>query len=501
MKSEEIIKDILSKDESVMLEFENSINKDAIAKTVCGFLNSSGGQLLVGVNDDKTVCGIKHVKEQADFLSRYLVNAIVPAAPIMVSEERFNGYEIILIEVYAGSRQPYVFSGSIYYRRDAKTVKATSDEISRLIHDRQKSELHWERQFLPFADLGDLDESEIRTTIRESIKNGRSTIEDENEIEKFLISQNLYENGHITNAAMILFGKEPRKFLPQSGVRLAVFKGPKTSNEFLHDYPFEGNLFKNIEKITSFFDVNIATKSRFSDTNWKRSDSTFPRLALREGVLNALIHRDYSTISSSALIGFYPDRLEITNYGVLPGDLTLADLKINHLSLPRNPDIAQICFLRGWIEKIGRGTLKIIDDCKDKGIAIPHWQIAGGATTLVFPGVTVIGQPSDGDNEGESDGIKEVVTYEIKNGEDEGVIEGLTDGVKEELRRAVAIIVDSPGLNTNVIAKSIGKSIPTTERYISILRQLGIIERKGASKTSGYHTSERIKKKLDTYKK
>jgi ATP-dependent DNA helicase RecG len=69
----------------------------------------------------------------------------------------------------------------------------------------------------------------------------------------------------------------------------------------------------------------------------------------------------------------------------LPDELKLADLKINHLSLPRNPDIAQICFLRGWIEKIGRGTLQIIDDCREKGVAVPSWHTAGGTTTLVFP--------------------------------------------------------------------------------------------------------------------
>ena len=335
---------------------------------------------------------------------------------------------------------------------------------------------------------------------------GRSTIE--NEIEKFLISQNLYENGQLTNAALILFAKEPLKFLPQASVRLSVFQGSKTSNEFLYDSVFTGSLFSNINKITSFFDVNIAILSKFNDNSWKRSDAGFPRLALREGLLNALIHRDYSSFSSSVLIGFYADRLEISNYGTLPDELKLADLKVNHLSLPRNPDIAQVCFLRGWIEKIGRGTLKIIDDTKDKGLSVPSWHTRGGATTLVFPGVTVTRHAgtkiSDGDNEGvsggDNDGVRAIVNEDLNEGDNEGVSEGVTKAIQLELERVLRIIVDKPGVNASEVTDKIGKSLATTERYISLLRQSGTIERKGAARNSGYYPSARTVKKLNAYK-
>lgn len=508
MKSEQIIKDILTKAEGSVLEFKESINKNVIAKTVCAFLNGSGGQILIGVKDDKSISGVKNAGDQVDFLSRFLVNVIVPAAPIMVSLERANDLDLILVEVYSGSRQPYIYSGSIYYRRDDKTVKATSDEISKLIHDRQFSEMHWERQTSPNAELSDLDETEIKNTIRESIKIGRSTIQDENEIEKFLISQNLYENGHLTNAALILFAKDPLKFLPQASVRLSVFQGSKTSNEFVYDSVFSGNLFSNINKITSFFDVNIATQSKFNDSSWKRSDAGFPRLALREGLLNAIIHRDYSSFASSLLIGFYPDRLEITNYGTLPNELKLSDLKVNHLSLPRNPDIAQVCFLRGWIEKIGRGTLKILDDAKDKGLAVPSWHTRGGATTLVFPGITVTrhagSKLGEGDNEGDSEGNRDIVSAiiasDLNEGDSEGNNEGVTKTIQQELERVLKIIIDKPGINAGDISRYISKSLATTERYISTLRQTGTIERKGVARNSGYHPTAKTLKKLESNK-
>ena len=99
-----------------------------------------------------------------------------------------------------------------------------------------------------------------------------------------------------------------------------------------------------------------------------------------------MMHRDYSNVSGSATISIYPDKLEITNYGELPKELKTSDLKRNHLSLPRNPDIAHVSFLRGWIEKIGRGTLKIVEDCKEAGMREPRWTSKSGFTTLTFFG-------------------------------------------------------------------------------------------------------------------
>lgn len=504
MKSEQIIHDILQQGEGVQLEFKATLNREAIARTVCGFLNAEGGQVLIGVKDDKVVTGLNNIQNASTELERYLVTSIVPAASIMVSIEEFEGKSLLLVEVWGGTRQPYIYNGSIYYRRGEHTVKATSAEISGLIHKRQSDEMHWERQSVPTMDLLDLDQQEILRGIREINKSGRGSLFAEDDMEGFLNAQNLYQNGILSNAAVILFGKKPTKFLPQCRVRLTVFKTSKISDEFYYDLILEDNLFAIIEKITNFFDVNVATKSRFKDEDWKRTDISFPRMALREGLLNALIHRDYSNFSSSALIAFYPDRLEMSNYGGLPGDLKLADLKVNHLSLPRNPDIAQVCFLRGWIDKIGRGTLKIMQDCKDKGLEAPSWHTGGGATTLVYPGVTVTryssNADSEGDNDGDSDGVNEVLDKDLNDGVSEGVIDGVTDGVKEELKKLIRLVVHKPGLNTTSIAKTIGKSVPTVERYISILRSTGTIERKGVSRTAGYHPSGRTMRKLSRKK-
>jgi len=210
----------------------------------------------------------------------------------------------------------------------------------------------------------------------------------------------------------------------------------------------------------------------------------YPKQALREGILNALIHRDYSSVSGSVLIAVHPDRIEITNYGTLPIEIKPSDLKKNHLSMPRNPDIAHICFLRAWIEKLGRGTLKIIDNCKEYGFNEPKWISKAGTTSLVFSGIETIISKDDG------------VSDVVNDGVNDGVIDGVSDGVKDELINVTKIIAVNEGIKTSDIAKKLGKTKPTTERYIIVLRKTGIIERKGSFKTGGYYLTDKVKEQI-----
>lgn len=122
--------------------------------------------------------------------------------------------------------------------------------------------------------------------------------------------------------------------------------------------------------------------SDFRSNKWQREDyPIYPMSALREGVLNALVHRDYN-LTGSTLISIAPDSLQISNPGGLPPGLTTADLKRDHPSLPRNPDIAHILFLHGLIEKVGRGTQRILEDCRAARLRDPKWQFSEIETKL-----------------------------------------------------------------------------------------------------------------------
>ena len=146
---------------------------------------------------------------------------------------------------------------------------------------------------------------------------------------------------------------------------------------------------------------------------WKRSDFRFPEKALQEGVINALMHRDYSSPSSSVAISIYPDRFVISNSGHLPDGLKPSQLKKSHRSHPVNPDIAHIVFLRGLIDKLGRGTLKVVEECREAGLRDPEWRDNVEGVTLTFFGPKLLPAKrdkgdgtNDGTNDGANDGIK-----------------------------------------------------------------------------------------------
>ena len=484
MTTDQLIKDIIKTGESEQLEFKVSVRNETIGKVVCSFLNGIGGQILIGVDDNGKIIGIKKAENISAQLQSYLSKEVVPEAPVTVSVEQYQEKEILSVKVWAGSKQPYVFDGSIFYRKGSQTVKASSKDISELIHNREQAQIHWERQIVLNAELDDLDLEEINLTIEASIKNVGIKEIMKDPID-FLSYYGLFTNGNFTNAAIVLFAKSPAKFLPQCRVRLSYLQEGKTGSAFKDDRLLEGNLFKNLNAITDFFQNHLEIRRTFSNKEWQRSDDLqYPLVALREGVLNALVHRDYSNVSGSTSIIIYPDKLEITNSGQL--SLRPSELKKSHLSMPFNPDIAQIAFLRGYIEKIGRGTLKIIDACKKAGLKTPLWSDESSAVKLTFFNNYDL-RKFEGLNEGLNEGLIDSAIA--------GYYQGISENVKDRLKDVLEVINKNEGVRTNEINKNLNIPTSTLERYIKQLRDVGLIEFRGSSRTGGYFVQPAIKKK------
>jgi len=491
MKEEQLIKDLIKQGEGEQLEFKESVLKEDIAKVLCSFLNGKGGRVLVGVNNNNEPAHISNAEKAVQQLKVYLLSAIVPDAPFTISIEKIEGNDLIILKVYGGSKQPYLFDGSIYYRVANKTVKATSQQISELIHGRQKSELHWERQPCLGVDLTDLDQKLILSVIKESRDNHRGNFEGNNVID-FLSHYGLFQNGSFTNACVVLFAKTPAKFLPQIRVQLTEYAEGKTDNALLRNEVFEGNLFSIHDKLERYIE-NLGIRSVFDKNQWKRIDFKFPPKALQEGVINALMHRDYSKHSSSVAISIYPDRIVISNSGNLPNGWKDSDMKKDHRSVPHNPDIAHIVFLRGLIDKLGKGTIKLLDDCKKEGLKVPVWVNNTDGVTLTFNGPKALATKKETNrNDGVSDGVSDGVNRLIDDGVSDGLIDGVSDGVKVEIIKIVELILTKEGANALDIATKRGKSKPTIERYLRTAKEVGIIEFKGAPKTGGYYLTKKM---------
>jgi ATP-dependent DNA helicase RecG len=243
----------------------------------------------------------------------------------------------------------------------------------------------------------------------------------------------------------------------------------------LFDRLLEGNLFRNFKSAYEILETYIKKSIVIDEVI--RKEKSFPRLALREGLMNALVHRDYSLISGNLSIEIFSDKVEIINSGELLSQIKVADLKKEHSSYLRNPDIAKVCFIRGLIEMLGTGTIRMVTDCKEHGFQEPDWISENSTTKLIFPGIS---------HQISSEGVNEGVNEGVFQG-----IEGVKEGVKDELVFIINILSKKPLQRANEIAKQLDKGISTVERYLKILKEKELIEFEGAPKNGGYRLKSR----------
>lgn len=386
--NEEFLDTILAGGESAKVEFKSdATNLDAIGCAVCSFLNGpEGGTLIVGVGENRHVVGVSEPDVKAKQIQRHLFNHLSPKAPCSVSVSNVGRKSVLLISIPVGQEQPYVFADQIYIREGTRSRRATAEEIITLIKQRAARPINWERHTAPGAELSDLDEKLILETATFAAKRGLK-LKNAGDPMEVLRQLNLAGAGYILNSAIVLFGKQPQQRFPQTRVRTAVFEKDK-SGDFIDRRDFEGNLFVLLEAIETFVKTHVPVAAKFIPGQMSREDKpAYPYNALDEGILNALMHRDYATFTGGVAVNIYPDRIEIWNSGRLPPGLTIADLKRDHPSLPPNPDIAQAVYLRGLIEKVGRGTEKILGECRAAKLPTPVWKESPvGITLTLFSG-------------------------------------------------------------------------------------------------------------------
>jgi predicted HTH transcriptional regulator len=223
------------------------------------------------------------------------------------------------------------------------------------------------------ATLKDIDVEVLKKFIRRA-QAKRNFPFDESEYLDVLLHLNLMEEGRLTNAALLLFGKQPQKFVITSCVKCCQFYGNETVRPIPSLHIYEGTLFELVDKTASFVMSRIDATVSGRDTS-VLADVTpeIPLQAVTEAVVNAICHRDY-TSNGSVQVMLYKNRLEIWNPGQLPYGLTPALLKTKHKSLPLNPLIARPLYLYGSIEQVGTGTEMLVKKCVEQGLRAPDFE-------------------------------------------------------------------------------------------------------------------------------
>jgi len=395
----EKIKEILHLGEGPDIEFKARCpDADAIGPVVGGLLNSSaGGFIVCGIDESGEVTGVDDAGALVKTLEHALEKDLSPATLVEIHVQNMQDKDLIVIEVPAGRDPPYAYQNSIYKRTRGETQKADVETIRDLVFRRQVEPERWERRFSSADPDTDLDYKEIETAINSISETERLQLD--NHILpaiSFLEKLSVFKYGRLTNGGDVLFTTNPAIRNPQIRVRAGRFTTNKTDDKYQDLKSFEGPLVPLLDDVLGFIQRNTPTSSDFTTDDLKRQDtSLYPPVAIREGLVNAFAHRDYSNFSGGIIISIYPNRLEIENTGAFPPGVTPETLAKGHVSILRNPDIAHVLYLRGFMEKIGRGSILIMSACTERGLPIPKWeQTEQGVrlTFFAFPGTQEITQ-------------------------------------------------------------------------------------------------------------
>ena len=392
MTSEDIRK-LLALGEGQRIEFKSTCGPvAALGKVVCGMLNTSGGYIVCGVTDDHVVSGVSLKEGQLATLERQLHDGLSPKALVSVEELQLQQKTVVVIEVPAGQDVPYAFQDVFYIREGDRDQRADAETIRDMVMRRQIAPERWERR-LSVANLEtDLDTDEVFRAVRDAQRGDRAWFRDAGNAEMVLEDFSAAKYGRLTNGGDVLFSLNSARRLPQTRLRAYSYNSDKAGDKFADMTSFEGPAMTLFEQAYSFIVRNTRTISRFIKGNPVRQDSPlYPEAAVREALINAFAHRDYSSASGGIAIHVFPRRLEIWNSGSLPPGVTAETLGRGQLSVLRNPDIAHVLYLRGLMEKAGRGSVLMVQACENNGLSAPKWQSdenLGVTLTFFAPEVT-----------------------------------------------------------------------------------------------------------------
>ena len=376
------------------VEFEEHANADAVGVNVCALLNARGGYVICGVGDGGETTGVP--PKAARELEARLVEGLVPKTLVSVEAHEVEGKTVLVVEVPAGKDVPYAFENQVYVREGKRTLQAGIETIKDMVMRRQGEPERWERRFST-ADLErDVDGDEVMTVVHAAGDRGRIRFHDDADIQGVLQDLAVARYGRLTNAGDVLFTTTPELRNPQVRVRAVCFTADKADDTYRDQKSFGGPLVRVLEEVYRFIVRNTPTLVHFRGGELARENvPLYPPDAVREGLVNAFAHRDYADYKGGIAVHIYPHRLEIWNSGSLPKGVTPAKLAHGHISVLRNPDIAHVLYLRGMMEKVGRGSLLIRDRCAKHGMPPPEWisSAARGVTlTLRAPEGETIGK-------------------------------------------------------------------------------------------------------------
>lgn len=351
--------------------------RDEYLEYISAFSNAEGGKIYIGINDKGVVVGISDYEKLLVNLPNKIKDLVGVLCEVNHLIEGDKHYIEIVVNQYS---VPISYRGKYYIRSGSTTQLLNGTSLNDFLL--KKTGLNWDEVVEPSASIKDIDESAIEYFKNSANVSGRlSFLKEDNDYLNILKNLRLVDdNNNFKRAGLLLFGKDPLKYFTTAFIKIGKFGD--SGSELLSQDVIERNVFEQADAVLEILDKKYFQKS-ISYEGLQRIETTeYPYPAIREILLNAIAHRVYQTTPITVRI--YGDRLEIWNLGTLPKELSAEDLKQAHSSYPRNPLIAQVFYKGGLIESWGRGTIKILEECKKHDLPEPEIKEVGGGVQVIL---------------------------------------------------------------------------------------------------------------------
>jgi len=379
---------LIAAGESETLELKRSTAQLRRAgETLCAFLNGRGGHVVLGIAPDGRVVG-QEISDKTRREIAAMLDRFEPPSPVTVELVDLPGRGLQIIVLAAPAQEqarPFTFAGRPYQRVQTTTSVMRQDRYEELLLARAHVRRRWENQPAVDVALEDLDREEILRTREAAIRHRRISAGTSAGVGDILDRLGLRRSGVLTQAAQVLYGTRFLPDYPQGMLKMGRFRGTKITGDILDNRQEHLHAFAIVREAMAWLDRTLPLAAHFPPGEIFREDRLpVPPEALREVLLNAVMHRDYSVPGSYVAVAVFDDRIEVRSSGGLPRGITAASLMTSHKSVLRNPLIAEAFHRTGAVEVWGRGTNRVIEACERHGIDAPTFEAEGLSVTVTF---------------------------------------------------------------------------------------------------------------------
>lgn len=361
--------------ESQNIEYK-SIWKDEYLKWICGFANAQGGTIFIGKDDNGSVVGVNNAKKLLEDLPNKITTILGIVAEVNLHETEQGDYIEIVVEPQPN---PVSCRGEYHYRSGSTKQELKGAALDKFLLGKQGK--HWDGVPVPHVTVTDLKQETFDFFRKKGVKSNRiseDVLTDSNEL--LLNNLKLTDGDYLKRAAVLLFHPDPEKFVTNAYVKIGFFE---SDSDLRFQDEVHGNLFEQVEKTMELLFTKYIKAMISYDDIYRIETFEYPKEAIREALLNAIAHKDY-TGATPIQISVYKDKIMIWNYGELPENWTIDTLQKKHSSIPHNPDISNAFFRIGYIEAWGRGIRKMNEQCAAAGLPQPLYYYESSGFWVVF---------------------------------------------------------------------------------------------------------------------